>query len=376
MNDPRYNKLAKLLVNYSTEVKPKDLVAITALTPAEPLVKELFRETLRCGAYPYFLNRGFPFIIQGLENLGEIYIKTANDDQLKHVDMFSKIVVEEFDVVISILSQSNTQSMANADPSRIRQRTRAHSDVTNTYFRRQASGEMRRVLTLYPTQGYAQDAEMSLNEFEEYAFSTMYIDADDPIAKWQNIYKTQQHIVDWLAGKKRLEIKGPHVELTMSIENRTFINCAGKVNIPDGEIFSGPVEESVNGWIRFTYPDYGPGGDITGIELEFIDGKVEKASATKNEEALQKILDTDPGARYVGELGIGTNERVNKFIKNMLFDEKIGDTIHIALGHGYPESGSKNESAIHWDMLVDMRDGGQIIVDDELFYQSGNFLIK
>jgi len=375
MNDPRVNKLAKLLVNYSTEVKPKDLVAITALTPAEPLVKELFREILLCGGYPYFLVRGYPPFVPGLENPLGLYIKIANDDQLKHVDIFYKKVVEDFDVLISILSESNTQSTANLDIAKIGTSSRAHSSVTNTYFERKASGELRRVLTLFPTQGSAQDAEMSLDEFEEYVFSTAYCDTEDPVKEWKRISHHQQKIVDYLAGKKKVDIKGPHVELTMSIEDRTFINCAGKVNMPDGEIFTGPVEDSVNGWIRFTYPSYGAGGDITGIELEFVDGKVEKASATKNEKTLLEILDRDPGARYIGELGIGTNKRVDKFIKTMLFDEKIGGTIHLALGHGYPESGSKNESAIHWDMLCDMKDGGQIFVDDELFYDSGKFVV-
>jgi aminopeptidase len=375
MNDPRINKLAKLLVNYSTKVEPKDLVAITALTPATPLVQELFRETLRSGGYPYFLSRGFPPYVPGLENNSEIFFKAANDDQLKHVDLFFNKVVEEFDVLISVLSFSNKRNIANVDPSRISQRKLAHSEVTNTLFKRAASGELRRVLTLFPTQGYAQDAEMSLAEFEEYVFSTMYIDADDPVARWQNIHNTQQRIVDLLAGKSKLEIKGPNVDLIMSIEGRTFINCAGEGNIPDGEIFTGPVEESVNGWIRFTYPDYVTGREISGIELQFKDGKVEKASATKNEDALLEGLDTDAGARYVGELGIGTNERVNRRIKAILFDEKIGGTIHLALGHGYPGTGSKNESAIHWDMLCDMKDGGQILVDDELFYESGEFII-
>jgi len=373
MNDPRLNKLAKLLVNYSTNVKPKDLVAITALTPAAPLVQELFREILRSGGYPYFLTRGYPPFVPGLENPLGLFINIANDDQLKHVDIFYKKVIEDFDVLISILSMSNTQSGTNLDPAKTGIHGLAHSDVTNTYFRRQASGEIRRVLTLYPTQGYAQDAEMSLDEFEEYAFSTMYLDNDDPIAKWKDLHKAQQRLVDWLDGKKKVELKGPNVDLNMSIKGRTFISCAGKGNLPDGEIFTGPVEESVNGWIQITYP---AGGNITGIELEFIDGKVEKATATKNEKNLQEVLNRDPGARYVGELGIGTNERMNKFIKNILFDEKIGDTIHIALGHGYPETGSKNESAIHWDLLCDMKEGGQIFIDDELIYESGEFLIK
>jgi aminopeptidase len=374
MNDPRINKLANLLVNYSTKVEPKELVAITALTPATPLVQELFREILRSGGYPYFLSRGYPPNEPGFGNLDEIFIKTANDDQLKHVDMFYKKVVEDFDVLIAIFSVSNTQNLANTDPSRITQHIQTYSDVTNTYFKRQSSGELRRVFTLFPTQGFAQEAEMSLGEFEEYVFSTMYIDAEDPITKYQNLHKTQQRVVDWLAGKKKVDIKGPNVDLIMSIEGRKFINCAGEINIPDGEIYTGPVEESVNGWIRITYPDYWTGREISGIELQFKDGKVEKATATKNEVSLLEGLDTDAGARYVGELGIGTNERVNRFIKNMLFDEKISGTIHLALGHGYPQTGSKNESAIHWDLLCDMKDSGRILVDDELFYESGEFI--
>ena len=376
MNDPRYNKLAKLIVNYSTEVKPKDLVAITALTPSEPLVKELFREILISGGYPYFLVRGYPPFVHGLENPLGLFIKIANDEQLKHVDIFYKKVIEDFDVLISIISMSNTQSSANLDPAKIKIRVRAHSDVTNKYFERMASGELRRVLTIFPTQGSAQNAEMSLDEFEDYVFSTTYCDTDDPVKEWKSISHNQQKIVDYLAGKKKVDIKGPNVDLTMSIDCRKFINCAGEGNMPDGEIFTGPVEDSVNGWIRFTYPDYGAGGDITGIELEFVDGKVEKASAEKNEKNLLEYLDSDPGSRYVGEFGIGTNERINKFIKSMLFDEKIGGTIHLALGHGYPETGSKNESAIHWDLLCDMNDGGKIFVDDELIYESGEFIIK
>lgn len=376
MNDPRYTKLAKLLVNYSTEVKPKDLVAITALTPALPLVKELFNEILKCGGNPYFLVRAYPPYVPGLENPLGSKIILGNDDQLKHVDIFYEKVITDFDVIISILSRSNTQSSANLDLSKISIASQAHNGVTNTYFKRQASGELRRVLTLFPTQGYAQDAEMSLDEFEDYLFSVAYCDCDDPVQEWQRMSQEQQKIVDYLTGKKKVIIHGPHVELTMSIEGRTFIDCAGKVNMPDGEIFTGPVENSVNGWIRFTYPDCGPGGDIIGVELEFVDGKVEKAKAEKNEKLLLEMLDRDPGARYIGELGIGTNKRVDRLIKNMLFDEKIFGTIHLALGHGYPESGSKNESSIHWDLLCDMKNGGQIFVDDELVYEAGDFLIK
>lgn len=375
MNDPRIKKLAQLLVNYSTKVKPRDLVAITALAPAAPLVQEVFRETLRSGGYPYFLSRGYPPYIPGLENLGEILLKTANDDQLRHVDMFYKKVVEDFDVLISIISDSNKRDYANIDPSRINLHAQAHTDATSKYFERLSSGDLRRVLTLFPTQAYAQDADMSLGEFEDYVFSTAYADVDDPIAQWQSMREAQQNLIDWLAGKKKVELKGSNVDLIMSIEGRTFLNAAGEINIPDGEIYTGPVEDSVKGWVRITYPDYGTGREITGIELEFEDGRVVRADAPKNADRLEEMLNTDMGARYVGEFGIGTNERVDRFIGEILVDEKIGGTIHLALGHGYPATGSENESSIHWDMLCDMRDGGQIFVDDELFYESGNFAV-
>jgi aminopeptidase len=374
MNDPRVNKLAQLLVNYSTRVKPGDLVAITALSPAAPLIQEVFREALRSGGYPYFLSRGYPPYVPGLENLGEILLKTGTDDQLSHVDKFYKEVVEDFDVLISIISDSNKRNVTNVDPSRISLLDRAHADATNTYFERLSSGKLRRVLTLFPTQAYAQDADMSLDEFEDYVFGTAYADVDDPIGQWQSMRKVQQNLVDWLNGRKKVEIKGKNVDLIMSIEGRTFLNAAGEINIPDGEIFTGPVEDSVNGWIRITYPDYWTGREIKGIELEFRDGRVERADAPKYANHLEEALNTDKGARYVGEFGIGTNGRVDRFIGEILFDEKIRGTIHIALGHGYPATGSKNESAIHWDLLCDMRDGGQVFVDDELFYESGEFI--
>jgi aminopeptidase len=181
--------------------------------------------------------------------------------------------------------------------------------------------------------------------------------------------------VEWLRGKEQVELKGPNVDMTFSIKGRTFINDAGAYNLPDGEIFTGPVEDSVEGWIRIPYPALYRNREVQGIELRFKDGKVENASAKKNEEFLLGMMETDPGAQYLGEFGIGTNEEIDRYIKNILFDEKMHGTIHIALCAGFPESGSKNDSPIHWDLICDMRDGGQIFVDGDLFYESGKFMI-
>ena len=216
---------------------------------------------------------------------------------------------------------------------------------------------------------------MSLTDFQDYVYKTTYVDTDDPIGKWMKVHEQQQVWVDWLKDKKQVEVKGPNVDMSFSIEGRTFINSDGQRNMPSGELFTGPVEESVNGWVNFTYPAVYEGRQVEGVRLEFEQGRVVKASAEKNYDFLQVMLDSDPGARYLGEWAIGTNKMIDRFIKNILFDEKIGGTIHMAVGRGYPETGSKNVSAIHWDMICDMREGGEIIVDGELFYKSGEILI-
>ena len=376
MSDPRVVNLARILVNYSTEVKEKDLVAIYGSPLSTPLIREVFREVLRKGAYPYVLVRNVNRSIPGLEGLDYVFFQEANDDQLSHVDFISKKVVEEFDVLIHIFGQYNTSSISSIDPKRFNLRLQSYSEITKTYIKRADARDLRRVCTNYPNPAYAQDAEMSLEEYADYLYSTTFADCEDPVAKWNNINTEQQRIIDWLIGKKDVKVVGPDVDLTLSIEGRTFLNGNGKVNMPCGEIFTSPIEDSVNGWIRITHPSMYAGRMVEGIELTFESGKVIKASAEKNEETLLTILETDKGSRFLGEFAIGTNKQMTKFMKDILFDEKIGGTIHIALGSGFPSAGSKNTSSIHWDILCDMRDGGQIFVDDELFYESGKFLIK
>ncbi|NIS82264.1 MAG: aminopeptidase [Anaerolineales bacterium] len=374
MPDPRVANLAKILVQYSTKVQPKDEVAIFSQPAGLPLVQEIYREIIRAGGYPY-IQLGLLKSHVELEGLDYILFTEGSEDQIVHVNRFEEAVRSEFDVMISLYSSNNTRVLSNVDPEKMSLRTKAYSDVKKTFFQRSSTGDLRWVLTMYPTQAYAQDAEMSQSDFERYVYSAMFADTKDPIAEWQAIHDMQQGLVDWLRGRQHVEVKGPNVELTLSIAGRTFFNSDGTRNIPSGEIFTGPVEESVNGWVRFTYPAVRGGREVSGIELHFEEGKVVKLSAQKNEDYLRGMLDADSGARYLGEFAIGTNKRIDRFIKNILFDEKIGGTIHMALGAGYPETGSKNESAIHWDMICDMRDGGQIFVDDELIYESGEFKI-
>jgi aminopeptidase len=376
MPDNRIANLARILVQYSTNVQSHDLVAILGQPVATPLIQEVYREALRAGSFPYVFARTTPYHLSGFDGLDYVLLSEGNDEQLGHVDMFVKRVMAEFDVFIFIEGRSNTKSLTTIDPSRMQLRTRAHADVVKTFSARSASGDLRWVYTLYPTQAYAQDGEMSLTEFEDYVYSTTYADVDDPVGEWNKYHDYHARLIDWLAGKKEVIIKGPNVDLKLSIKGRRFLNADGTKNMPSGEIFTSPVEDSASGWIHYTYPAVYRGREAQGVELYFEEGKVVKATADKGEDFLLSMLDTDDGARYLGEFAIGTNNKIQRFIRNILFDEKIGGTIHLAVGNGFSEIGAKNESAVHWDMICDMRQGGQITVDGELFYDSGEFKIE
>jgi aminopeptidase len=240
---------------------------------------------------------------------------------------------------------------------------------------READGTIRWVLTLFPTDAYAQDAEMASDAFAEFVYEACKLNAPDPGAAWQEQSASQQRLVDWLAGKQVVHLTGPDTDLRVSVGGRTWINCDGDKNFPDGEIFTGPVENGTEGHVRFSYPRIVDGREIGDIRLRFAAGRVVDASAARGEEYLLETLDADPGARYLGEFAFGTNYGITRFTRNILFDEKIGGTVHMALGAGYPESGSVNESAIHWDLICDLRDGGEVLVDGEPFMRDGAFLV-
>jgi aminopeptidase len=245
----------------------------------------------------------------------------------------------------------------------------------DVYFKRSASGELRWNLTNFPCQAYAQDADMSLSDYEDFVYRSCFADQDDPVAKWNEVEADQTRWVNWLKGKKKLELRSPNIDITLSIEGRTFENSVATHNMPGSEIFTSPVEDSVNGWVDFTYPAIRLGREVDGIHLEFKDGRVEKATAEKNEDYLIKMLDQDAGARVIGELGVGTNYAIDRFTRSILYDEKIGGTIHLAVGAGFPEVGGKNESALHWDMICDMRTDSEIRVDGDLFYKDGKIVV-
>ncbi|NJC95083.1 MAG: aminopeptidase [Anaerolineae bacterium] len=371
MSDLRVQKFAKILVEHSTRIEPGDRVLIEGTTAAEPLVRELYIQVLEKGGHPHPMI-GFPGMVPFVQE--DMYLTYASDTQLDFIPTFYKIAYDQFESRIRIHSATNTRGASSLDPVKAQRRGRAISTITEAQMRRGAEGRFKWVTTLYPTDGYAQDAGMSLKDYEDFVFRAVHTHEEDPVAYWNSTAARQQKAIDFLVGKDLVTLRGPNVDLTLSIKGRKFMNSTGINNMPDGEIFTGPVEDSVNGWVKFTYPAIYGGVAVEGAELTFNRGRVERAKAEKNQDYLIKMLESDDGSRYLGEFAIGTNSDIDRFTGNILFDEKIGGTFHMALGAGYPETGSHNKSAIHWDMICDMRTDSEIHVDGELFYKNGEFV--
>lgn len=366
LQDPRITRMAGVLVGYSLGVKPGWTVTITGTTLAIPLIQAVYREALRVGAHPYVLLEA-----PGVE---ELMLAHGTEEQLTRTNPYMLQMVEQSDAVLRILSEENTRSTNGVDPSKLGLRKRAGAPLGAGYMRRIMEGKPH-TLTLFPTQAYAQDAEMSLPEFEEFVFKACFLDDErDPVERWLELSREQQGIVDWLAGKREVHVEAPGTDLRFSIEGRTFINSDGKRNFPSGEVFTSPVHETVEGHISLTYPASYNGRTVQGVKLTFRDGKVVEYSAEAGEDYLAAMLALDDGAKRLGEFAIGTNEGVTRITRNTLFDEKISGTIHVALGNAYPNAGGTNTSAIHWDMVTDMKQG-RVVVDGETLYENGKFVV-
>lgn len=366
MTDLQMQRLAKVLVNYAVAVQPGEWVGLSGDVLALPILREVHREILAAG--------GHVSLRMSDEAMARTFLRNANDDQLNWLNPMQQQFIEEADVMINVRAPANTRAMTGIDPKRMQQVAAARRPLTQTYMRRSAEGSFKWVVTQYPTEASAQEANMSLEDYADFLYGATFCDREDPVAEWQRMSAMQQRKVDYLKGKREVVLKGPNIDISLSIADRVFINADGKRNMPDGEIFTGPVEDSVNGWVRFSYPSIVGGRAVSGIELKFEDGKVVQASAEQNDELLQAQLNTDEGARYLGEFAIGTNFGIQQFTGNILFDEKIGGTVHMAIGASYPDTGGKNQSAVHWDMICDMREDSEIHVDGELFYKNGTFV--
>lgn len=367
MSDARITKFAQILVEYSANIQKGDRVLLEGTTAAAPLIEALYEEVLKRGGYPYPMME--------LPEQMEIFYRHASDEQLQHTPIFRKYAYDEFESRIKIHSVTNTRGLMNVDPKKQTLFGKAEASILGSQVRRGAAGQFKWVTTLYPTQAYATEAGMGLKQFEDFVFNAVHANDKNPISYWENVAKEQERLMKLFEGHDKVSLRGPNVDLTLSIKGRSFLNAAGKHNMPDGEFYTSPVENSVNGWVHYTYPAIQQGRVVEGIELKFVDGKVFTAKAKTNEQFLLQMLETDAGARFVGEFAIGTNFEIDRFTGNILFDEKIGGSFHMALGNGYPETGSKNVSQIHWDMICDMRTDSEILVDGEMVYQDGKFVV-
>ena len=367
MEDPRLEKLADVLVNYSTAVRADDLVRLAGPPVARDLLVALYRAVLRAGGHPH--------VDMVPDECAEIKLDMAGEHQLHYEDPLDLFAVERVDVSIGIWGQDNTKALTGTEPKRQALVSQARKKYVGRFMERAAAGELRWVGTQFPCHAAAQDAQMSLAAYERFVFAAGLLDLDDPAAAWQEISHRQQRVADYLNAVREVRFTTPQgTDLTVGVEGRTWINCNGHENFPDGEVFTGPVEDATEGVVCYSFPAVHGGREVDGIRLEFKQGRVVDASATKGEEFLVAMLDQDKGARVLGEIALGTNYSVRQYTKNTLFDEKIGGTFHAAIGNAYPETGGKNQSGLHWDMVCDLRPGGEVLADGKPISQNGLFL--
>lgn len=359
MIDSRVQNLARILVHYCVRAQPKELIQVRTTTEALALVDEIHDELMRAGAWP--------LIQLSSARMQEGFFRYGQDHHLDELTALDRSVARTIAGTMRISASANTHSLSSVDPKKQVRYAKATKPMRKQLIKKKW------VVSLFPTQAHAQDADMSLSEFEDFVYAATFADQSDPIRCWKNLKVKQDKLIAKFKGADEVRIQGPDTDLRMSVKDRIFINSPGIYNMPSGEIFTGPIENSVNGHIRYDFPVCEGGREVDGIRLVFRDGKVVEASADKNEEYLLSMLDLDPGARRLGELGIGTNFGIQRFIKNILYDEKIGGTIHLALGSSYEETGGKNQSALHWDMIKDLRKGGSLSINGKVVQRDGKF---
>ncbi len=367
MIDQRVQKLAKVLVNFSLEVKKGDKVLIEGESETKSLLIAAVKEVLKAGGHPE-IKVYFPEYIENI-------LKNGTEEQITHINNFEIAKVEKFDCILSLFEGENLKTLSNINSEKMRKFAESRSESNKKFMNKISSGELRWVGAQFPLNGVAQEAEMSLEDYSEFVFKACKVDKENPVEEWKKLRDFQEKIVEYLDNVDKIRIVSEGTDLSMRVKGRKWINSYGKKNMPDGEVYTSPIEDSVNGNISFDFPAIFQGREVKNIRLKFKDGKCIEAKAEKGEEYLNEILNIDDGSKYLGEVAVGTNYDIPKFTKNILFDEKLGNTVHIAMGNGFKESGSKNESGIHWDMICDMKNGGVIYADDKKIYEDGKFII-
>src|SRR5512134_2179090 len=350
-SERQVRRLAETLVRHSVKAGKGEIVRISTGELGRPLALEVYREVLRAGAHP--------LLSVGFEEANAIFYEEASAEQIAHMPPTKMHEAKTIDADIIILAPRNTRNLSHVLPRRMADRRKALKPVSELLLRR-----VRWVLTNYPTEALAQETDRSLGEYEKLYFRA--VDQD-----WGAMARMFARAKRILERADRVRITGKETDLSFSIRGRTAIPCAGEYNMPDGEIFTAPVETSTEGTIHFEFPAIYGGREVSGIRLTFRKGKVVESRAEKNESILKEMLAADPGARVLGEFGIGANPGVTDFTRDILLDEKMGGTIHLAIGRSYPESGGKNVSAVHWDMIKDLRADGEVYLDGKPALRSG-----
>lgn len=358
-------KYADLLVNYCVEIKKGDNLYVSSTTLAEPLIKEIYRSALRAGANVE--------VDLAFREKGRIFLQEAEKHQLEYLPTLQKKAMETFDAYLYIRAPFNLKEEQNVDVEKAKIRQGAMKAISKTYFERTATRALKRNLCQYPTQASAQQAGMSLEEYENFVYGACKLFADDPMQEWLNVRASQQKVTDLLNKRKKVRYKGNGIDIEFSCDERTWINSDGQTNMPSGEVYTSPVEDSVNGVIRFSMPSIYMGNEVEEVTLWVKDGYIEKWEAKRGKDFLDKLFQME-GTRRFGEAAIGTNYDIDRITKNILFDEKMGGTVHMAIGQSYLQCGGKNQSPVHWDMITDMTDGGEIYADGEKIYENGKFI--
>ncbi len=360
-----YARYADLLVRYCLDLHEGDKLLIVSTYLSEPLLQEVFSAALAAGAYPetWLSAAG---LVRRLYDEG-------SPAQLAHPSPLYAYAVEHYQAFLFIRAPFHTREMQSVDPDRLRAVAVGETKVKKRFRERSVAGELAWTLCEFPTDAQAQECGMSRREYEAFISRACFLNRPDPAAAWQEVRERQQRAVDRLNGARSVTFRGRDTDITFSTEGRKWINSDGRHNMPSGEVFTSPVENSVEGRVRFSYPAIYMGQEVEDVRLEVEGGRVVRWEAARGAGLLGKVLEV-PGADRFGEAAIGTNAGINRFTRNILFDEKMGGTIHMALGSSYGEAGGKNECAVHWDMLADMRKGGEILADGEIIYRNGKFI--
>jgi len=367
MADPRIERMASVLVRYSLNIQPGERLGIRGGWGAYPLLEAVARETIRAGGHPEcFLQP---------QHWQEFVLRQGADEQIRRVPSGWSQAVAEFETILDIQAQDIPESQGAIDPQKSVLLRQAQGELLQTIIRRTNDHTLRWTLTLFPTQACAHNAPFSFQDFEDQFYQACFLEETDPVASWQRFSQQQERSISWLAGKRSVHIKGQDTDLTFSIQGRKFLNEDGHFNFPGGEFFTSPLEHSVNGTILYNLPSHYGGEEVSQAWLHFVDGRVVEAQAQRGQALLERMLNLDEGARYLGEFAFGTNPFVQQSLRHILFDEKMEKTIHLALGASIPPTGGQNQSALHWDMVYDLRAGSEVYIDDVLFCKDGNFTL-